>query len=153
MAKKYTGQIGGNGFQEINYYAVDQMVASTISQKALATKSTQISRTVNQLTKILQTMPAEMFDAIGADIIAAGEKLNDEQVQLELHMTREQVSKTEKNPYLADGWRGRDFLLGQRLRYALLQRNLWFINHIHKSRITNPILNTNWCAWISFYWR
>lgn len=77
MAKKYTGAIGGNGFQEINYYAVDQMTASTISQKALATKSTQISRTVNQLTKILQTMPAEMFDAIGADIIAAGEKLND----------------------------------------------------------------------------
>jgi hypothetical protein len=77
MNKKYTGSIGGNGFQEINYYAVDQMVASTISQKSLASKTTQISRTVNQLTKILQTMPAEMFEMIGADIIAAGEKLND----------------------------------------------------------------------------
>jgi hypothetical protein len=77
MNKKYTGSIGGNGFQEINYYAVDEMVASAISQKSLATKTTQISRTVNQLTKILQTMPAEMFALVGADIIAAGEKLND----------------------------------------------------------------------------
>jgi len=77
MNKKYTGSIGGNGFQEINYYAVDEMVASAISQKSLATKTTQSSRTVNQLTKILQTMPAEMFALVGADIIAAGEKLND----------------------------------------------------------------------------
>lgn len=77
MNKKYTQSIGGNGFQEIDYYAVDQMVASTISLKSLATKTNQISRTVNQLTKILQTMPAEMFALVGADIIAAGEKLND----------------------------------------------------------------------------
>lgn len=77
MNKKYTGSIGGNGFQDLNYYAVDQMVASSISLKSLATKTTQISRTVNQLTKILQSMPAEMFDLVGADIIAAGEKLND----------------------------------------------------------------------------
>jgi len=51
MNKKYTGSIGGNGFQDLNYYAVDQMVASTISLKSLA--------------------------IIGADILAAGEKLND----------------------------------------------------------------------------
>ncbi len=77
MNKKYTGIIGGNGFQDLNYYAADQMVASSLSLKSLATKSTQISRAVNQLTKILQTMPVEMFDLVGADIIAAGEKLND----------------------------------------------------------------------------
>lgn len=77
MANKFRGSIGGNGFQDINYYAVDQMAASTITLKTLATKSAQIQRTVNTLTKILQTMPAEMFDLIGADIIAAGEKIND----------------------------------------------------------------------------
>jgi hypothetical protein len=77
MNKKYTGSIGGNGFQEINYYAVEQIVASKVSLKVLATKSSQISHTVNTLTRILQSMPAELFDMIGADIIAAGEKLND----------------------------------------------------------------------------
>jgi hypothetical protein len=77
MNKKYLGSIGGNGFQEINYYAVEQIVASKVSLKVLATKSSQISHTVNTLTRILQSMPAELFDMIGADIIAAGEKLND----------------------------------------------------------------------------
>jgi hypothetical protein len=77
MKAQYRGAIGGNGFQVIDHNAVEAMVASTISLKTLATKTTQISRTINTLTKILQTMPAEMFDVIGADIIAAAEKIND----------------------------------------------------------------------------
>jgi hypothetical protein len=77
MTKKYTGAIGGNGFKEINYYAVEQITNSNIPLKALAVKANQMGRTINTLTKILQTMPAELFEIIGADIIQAAEMLND----------------------------------------------------------------------------
>jgi hypothetical protein len=52
-------------------------VESSISSKKLALKSMQIGRSLNVLTRILETMPEEMFNLIGKDIVEAAEKIND----------------------------------------------------------------------------
>jgi hypothetical protein len=69
--------IGGKGFGYISDYYVNELVNSTISAKKLALKSMQISRSLNTLTRILETMPEEMFNLVGKDIVEAAEKIND----------------------------------------------------------------------------
>jgi hypothetical protein len=68
--------IGGNGFTHINDFRVDRIANSNVSTKTLATKSTQIARNLNALSKILETMPTELFDLIGADILNFAEQIN-----------------------------------------------------------------------------
>jgi hypothetical protein len=69
--------IGGNGFGDIDYYAVDRLVNSNVSLKTLSTKSTQIARNLNALSNILSTMPKELFEIVGNDILLVAEKIND----------------------------------------------------------------------------
>ena len=69
--------IGGNGYGDINYYTVDLIANSNVSLKTLATKSTQIARNLNTLSNILSTMPKELFDIVGKDIVLVAEKMND----------------------------------------------------------------------------
>jgi hypothetical protein len=75
--KKNQVSIGGNGFDYISDYYVNELVNSSISANKLALKSMQIGRSLNVLTRILETMPEEMFNLIGKDIVEAAEKIND----------------------------------------------------------------------------
>jgi len=77
MATKNRANIGANGYGEICEYSVQRLVESSVTTKSLATKSLQLSRKMSEISKILQTMPTELFDVVGADILALGEKMND----------------------------------------------------------------------------
>jgi len=77
MATKNRANIGANGYGAINEYAVQRIVESSVTTKSLATKSIQLSRKMVEISKILQTMPTELFDVIGSDILELGEQMND----------------------------------------------------------------------------
>ena len=77
MALKNKASIGANGFDCINQYQVDKIVASNTSLKSLATKSTQLSKKMNEISKILETMPVELFEIVGSDILNLGNQMND----------------------------------------------------------------------------
>jgi hypothetical protein len=78
MAKnKNYATIGGNGFGYISEYYVNELVNSSLTQRQLAFKTMQIGRNLNALTRILETMPEEMFNLVGKDIFEAAEKIND----------------------------------------------------------------------------
>lgn len=75
--KKNSATVGGNGFGYISEYYVNELVNSSVTAKQLAKKTTQLGRNLNALTAILETMPVEMFNLVGKDILEAAEKIND----------------------------------------------------------------------------
>jgi hypothetical protein len=77
MATKNRANIGANGYREINEYTVERIVESSVKIKTLAIKSTQLSRKMSEISKILQTMPVELFELVGSDILELGEQMND----------------------------------------------------------------------------
>ena len=78
MKHKNNATIGGNGFQHINDYRVERLANHPqITLKQLAMRTTQISRVLNDLTKVLENMPTEMFELIGKDILEFANHIND----------------------------------------------------------------------------
>jgi hypothetical protein len=77
MATKNRANIGADGYRDINEYTVERIVESSVKIKTLAIKSTQLTRKMAEISKILQTMPAELFEVVGADILELGEQMND----------------------------------------------------------------------------
>ena len=75
--KKNSATIGGNGFGYISEYYVIELVNSNVTARQLAFKTMQIGRNLNALTRLLETMPVEMFNLVGKDILEAAEKIND----------------------------------------------------------------------------
>lgn len=76
--------IGGNGYNKIDYYAIDQLVSSeTLSSEDLGKYSDALCKIVTDLNKVLRRLPKELLDTEGEDgtiaeqYLCIGEKLND----------------------------------------------------------------------------